>query len=281
MENTYTQYRTGFFRSTWTIYKRQLLRLFATKSQIVSLALMPLMWLLIIGQSFNNLLGSTPGGTFPGGIDYITFMTPGILIMVTMFTSMFGVIALYFDRDSGYLKNYLIAPIPNLSIVFGYVLGIYTRVLTQVVIIMGVGWLSGASIDYTPLNVLDMFLYPIATTIFLSGLAITIASKAENVEVFQSLVMPISMPLMFLSPIMFPLQSLPDYFQWIAKVNPLTYGVQGLRASIFGNSFVGIAAIDLPIFNEHIAIFNLLLLIIVGLIFLILGSKLFLKSLEK
>ncbi len=281
METQYRENSTGFIQATWTIYKRQILRLFSTKSQIISLMLMPLMWLLIIGQSFDNLLGSGPGGVFPGGIDYITFMVPGILIMITMFTSMFGVIALYFDRDSGYLKNYLIAPIPKFSIVMGYVMGIYTRVSIQVVIVMIMGWFSGASIDYTPLNILDMFLYPIATTVFLSGLTITIAARAENVEVFQAMVMPISMPLMFLSPIMFPLESLPDYFQWIARINPLTYGTQGLRAAIFGNDFVGTAAVDLQLFNDHIAVFNLALLLVVGLVFLGIGSRLFLRSLEK
>jgi len=271
-----------YFHSVGVVYKRQLLRLWTSKSRLISMLIMPLMWLLIIGQSFNNLLGSAPAGAFfPGGIDYITFMTPGILIMVTMFTSLFGVISLFYDRDSGYLKNYLIAPISNTAIIMGYALGIYTQVLLQVAIILVIGLAIGASLTLSLVNLLAIFLFPIASTFFLSGLAITLASRAPNVEVFQAMIMPISLPLMFLSPILYPTKNLPNYFEWIARINPLTFGVEGLRATLFGNSFASLPLINVDIFVNNIAIFNFLMLFVIGLFFLWIGSRAFLRSLIK
>jgi len=280
----YTNNSIGqFINSTWIVYKRQLLRLWSSKSRLVSMLVMPLMWLLIIGQSFDNLFGQLgPSGSsiFGAGIDYVTFMTPGILIMVTMFTSLFGVISLFYDRDSGYLKNYLIAPISNISIIIGYAIGIYTQVLLQVTIVLGIGLLIGANITFTVTNLVAIYVFPIASTFFLSGFAITLASKAPNVEVFQAMIMPVSMPLMFLSPIMYPTSNLPYYFKWIARINPLTFGVEGLRATLFGNSFASLPLINVDFFVNNVAIFNFLMLFGVGLFFLWIGSRMFLQSLN-
>ena len=90
----------SFIKSTYTVYKRQLLRLVSSKMQIIFMLLMPILFLAVIGQAFKNFL---PNGV--QGMDYLTFMTPGVLIMVTLFSGIFGGISLFYDRDSGYLKK--------------------------------------------------------------------------------------------------------------------------------------------------------------------------------
>lgn len=285
MAVAYVNQRSSFGRFTgavWTVYKRQILRLLNSKIQIVFMMLQPLMWLLIIGQAFNNLFDNPAiGNSLFGGVDYITYMTPGIMMTTVMMTSMFGVINMFYDRDSGYLKNYLIAPISNTAIVIGYALGIYTRVLIQVAAILGIALGIGADIPLDLVSVGYMFIFPVVTSFFLSGIAVTFASRAPNVEVFQAIIMPISMPLMFLSPMMFPVDVLPDYLAPIAKVNPITLGIEGLRAELFGREFAGDALINIAIFNDHIALFNIALLLVVGLLLLIGGSRIFLRSLIK
>ncbi len=269
-----------FIRSIWTVYKRQNARLINSKSQLISIMIMPLLWLVIIGQSFNNLLGSS-NPLFSGNVNYITYMTPGIFVMITMFSSLFGIISLFYDRDSGYLKNYLLAPISNTAIIFGYAMGIYTRVFIQVLLILVIAIAIGANIPITVGSLTAIILFPVVVSFFLSGLAITLASRASNVETFQAIIMPISMPLMFLSPILYPIKALPDYLQWIAQINPLSMGVEGLRFVLLGKIYTDGAIIDIAQFNDHLAIFNFALLFLVGIVFLIMGSKTFLNSLYK
>ncbi len=275
----------GFFRFllvTYSIYKRQLYRLWSNKLQVIMMLLMPLMWMVIIGQTFDEFLGTVSGsrGPLPGGLDYITYMTPGVLIMVTLFTGLFGGIALFYDKESGYLKNYLIAPIPRISILIGYSMGTVTRILIQVTLLLAVGIWIGAQIDLTIQTIVAIYLFTTLMTFFLMGLAITLAARAPNVEVFQAMVMPIAMPLQFLSPVLYPVDMMPDYLQWIAKINPLTFGIDGLRAILFGADFVTTPLIDTPLVTDNLALFNLIFLLLAATFFLVIGSRAYLKSLE-
>ncbi len=276
---------SGIFRFvsvTLTIYKRQLLRLWANKVQIVMMLLMPLMWMIIIGQTFDQFLDTATGGRgpLPGGLDYITYITPGVLIMVTLFTGLFGGIALFYDKESGYLKNYLVAPIPRISILIGYSMGTATRILVQVTLLLAISLLIGADIDLTVETILAIYLFTILMTFFLMGLAITLAARAPNVEVFQAMVMPIAMPLQFLSPVLYPVDMMPEYLQWIARINPLTFGIDGLRVVLFGSDFATTPLIDVPLVTENLAAFNLLFLLVAATFFLIVGSRAYLRSLE-
>ncbi len=271
-----------FISVTLTIYKRQLLRLWANKVQVVMMLLMPLMWMVIIGQTFNQFLDTATGGRgpLPGGLDYITYITPGVLIMVTLFTGLFGGISLFYDKESGYLKNYLVAPIPRISILIGYSLGTATRIVIQVTLLLIVAILIGANIDFTVESILAIYLFTILMTFFLMGLAITLAARAPNVEVFQAMVMPIAMPLQFLSPVLYPVDMMPDYLQWIARINPLTFGIDGLRVLLFGSDFATTPLIDVQLITDNLALFNFLFLVVAATFFLIVGSRAYLRSLE-
>ncbi len=267
----------SFIKSTYTVYKRQLLRLVSSKMQIIFMLLMPILFLAVIGQAFKNFL---PNGV--QGMDYLTFMTPGVLIMVTLFSGIFGGISLFYDRDSGYLKNYLIAPSPRTAIVTGYALGTGTRVVIQVAVLLGLAVLLGAKLNLTIFNVLIIFVFALLTTNFLMGLSITLAAKAPNVEVFQQVIMPIVMPLQFLAPVMYTTDALPSYFQPIAKINPITFGIDGIRGTLFKPSiakYLTTPIINTPLITNNLVLFDLLFLLIIGTFFLYIGARLFLKSL--
>ena len=271
----------SFIKSTITVYKRQLLRLISNKTQLVFVILMPLMWLGIIGTSMTNLVPAS----MLNGQNFLTFMAPGIFIMVTLFSGIFGGISLFYDRDSGYLKNYLIAPSPRIAIVVGYALGTSTRVIIQVTLLMAFSVFLNANLNLTLFNIIIIYVFAILTTNFLMGLSITLASKAPNVEVFQSIIMPIVMPLQFLAPILYPASDIPAALRWIALINPITFGVDGIRGAIQSVQLTTpiltgkVFGIDFTFLRTNIVIFDMLFLFIAGTVFLFIGARLFLKSL--
>lgn len=273
--------KSSFFQSTKAVYKRQLYRLVSSKMQLLSVILMPIMWLAIIGTSFSNFVPSSA----LGGENFLTFMAPGIFIMVTLFSGIFGGISLFYDRDSGYLKNYLIAPSPRIAIVIGYALGTSTRVAIQVTLLLLVSVLLEANLNLTLVNIFIIYLFAILTTNFLMGLSITLASKAPNVEVFQSIIMPIIMPLQFLAPILYPTKNIPDALRWIALINPITFGVDGIRGALQSVNLTTpiltgtVFGINFSFLRTNIVLFDGLMLFIVGTFFLYTGARLFLKSL--
>jgi len=268
-----------FLQTTYVVFKRQNFRLLAMKSQVVAMIAMPLMWLLIMAPSFNNLIPSGASGI--GGVDYVSFITAGILIQVTLFSSLFGSINLFYDRDSGYLKNYLIAPISRFGIFFGYTLGLFTRITIQISVILILSLLMGSDLHLTPIHLIAILAIIFLVTIFIFGLSVTVASKAENVEAFQAILMPITMPLMFMSPIMYPLDALPKVLRYFARLNPITYGVESVRGTLFGTQFISKPLLDLAIIRDNILIFNVVVLFILAFGFLYLGSKAFIRSLNK
>ena len=146
----------SFIKSTYTVYKRQLLRLVSSKMHIVFMLLMPILFLAVIGLAYKSFI---PGGIPGTNMDYLTFMTPGVLVMVRLFSGIFGGISLFYDRDSGYLKNYLIAPSPRTAIVTGYALGTGTRVVIQVAVLLGLGVLLGAKLYLTIVYVIIIFVF--------------------------------------------------------------------------------------------------------------------------
>ena len=94
------------------------------------------------------------------------------------------------------------------------------------------------------------------------------------------MIMPIAMPLQFLSPVMYPIGFMPDYFQWIAKINPITFGVDGLRGSLFGSVYTTPILDNIPFITDNIVAFDLFFLLLVGVALLFTGSRMFLRSLE-
>ena len=147
---------------------------------------------------------------------------------------------------------------------------------------LGLAVLLGAKLNLTIFNVLIIFVFALLTTNFLMGLSITLAAKAPNVEVFQQVIMPIVMPLQFLAPVMYTTDALPSYFQPIAKINPITFGIDGIRGTLFKPSiakYLTTPIINTPLITNNLVLFDLLFLLIIGTFFLYIGARLFLKSL--
>lgn len=212
----------GVVRGTWVIAYRELLRFFRERTRIVSSFAMPLIFLVIFGEGLSRSMGNlTPG------IDFIQFMYPGIIAMTVFMNSIGSGISVVWDREFGFLKEVLVAPLAPSGIVFGKALGGTTVALMQGLVMLALAPAVGVSISFTLVLKLVPLLVVLALT--LSGFGLIIASRMRSQQSFQLVFQVIVFPLNFLSGIFFPVNNVPTWMEVISKLNPLTYGVDAIR----------------------------------------------------
>ncbi len=234
---------------------RQLKRYFRARSRIIGSLGQPLLFLLAIGFGF--------GPTFKkaGGGNYIQFLAPGIILMGILFTGVFSGIEIIWDRQFGFLKETLVAPVSRFQIVMGRTLGGATVAIIQGFIIMAICLAAGFHIE-------DLALFPIALlfmflcAIMVTALGTAIGSVLEDMQAFPLIMNFIVMPLFFFSGALFPVDGLPRALQIAIRLDPLTYAVDGLRGALGEVSRFGIGM-------------DLLILGTVTVILLTIGSYLF------
>ncbi len=278
-EKKYGKY--SFIRGAYTIWLRQILRYKATPSRLVSMMLMPLLWIAVFGKTFNNLFNNPGAAAMFGttGIDYLTYFGPGILAMIILFTSTFGAVSMFYDKESGFMKIYLVAPIPRTAVITGYNLGTLTISTLQLIILYILELLLGADLSTNPLDILLAWFILMNLSALLMGFVTLIASKAPNVEVFQALIMPIVMPLQFASNIMYPYKVMPEWLQYFAKLNPISYAVDATRGVLIGTNFQE-SPFDVAWISNHLLLFDILVLIFLALFLNIIGNKAFIRNLS-
>ncbi len=210
----------------YVLWLRDIKRFFRAKSRIIGMLMMPIFFLLGLGLGLGNLIHLNSGS-------YLEFIVPGILGMSLLFTSISSGTAVLWDRQFGFLKEILVTPNPRTAIVIGRVLGGATTALMQSFIVVCASLLIGFSIfpsAYLLLAVVFAFL--IATTFISLGLAL--GSIINDFQGFQLVSQFVTLPLFFLSNGIFPLNTMPKFVQYISYVNPLSYGVDGLRNTLIG-----------------------------------------------
>ena len=211
------------------LWKRELIRFFRSPSRIIGSLAMPFFFLAILGTGLNGAF-NIPG--MQG--NYLEFIAPGIIGMVLMFGSMFSGITVIMDRQFGFLKETLVAPISRFSIVAGKALGGATTSIIQGALIMVISVFLGVQLQITNIILLAAFMFLIS--IMFVALGIAIASMLEDMHGFQLIMNFLIMPLFFLSGALFPLSSAPDLLKAVSLLDPLTYGVNGLRYILLGHS---------------------------------------------
>jgi ABC-2 type transport system permease protein len=188
-----------------------------------------------------------------GGANYTDFLTPGIIAMAILFTAVFSGLDVIWDRRFGFLKETLVAPISRTEIMIGKTLGGAIIAIIQGLIMLSMTYLLGFRIQSMGSLFLGLiFMFLIA--IFFTGLGLTLASELKDFQGYQMLLNFLIMPIFFLSGALFPLQNLPTPIYLISRINPLTYGVDGLRGAIVGVSTFGI-------YNDLVVISTLSVLI--------------------
>lgn len=218
------------FRGTWVVAYRELLRFVQERSRMLSSFGMPVLFFIIFGAGFNRIIG-----TLTPGVDFIKFIYPGIVAMTVLMTSVFSGLSVVWDREFGFLKEVLVAPLSRTGIVLGKATGGATVATIQGSMMLVLAPIIGIAL--TPILVIKVVPLLIIISLSLSGLGILVASRMRSQQGFHVVVQLIIFPLIFLSGIFFPVNNVPVWLQIISKVNPLTYGVDAIRQIFLGSDF--------------------------------------------
>lgn len=205
-----------------TIWQREIIRYVRDKSRIFSTMFQPVMFLVIFGVGLRRTLAI---GDF--GMDYVKFMFPGIVAMSVMSVAFFSTVSTVWDREFGFLKEILVAPVARLAIVTGKVLGATSIASLQGVLLLAMSPL--VNIAVRPATIPAMIALMVLLAFAISGIGLLIASLMNSTEGFGVIMQVLVFPMFFLSGAFFPLTNVPGWMSIIAQVNPLTYGVDALR----------------------------------------------------
>jgi ABC-2 type transport system permease protein len=214
----------------YILWLRQIKRFLRSRARMIGSLGQPLLFLLALGFGFGPTFSRAGGG------NYIQYLAPGVMAMGILFTAVFSGIEIIWDRQFGFLKETLVAPVSRLQIVLGRTLGGATVAVFQGTVVFLICLLAGfrfKSALLLPVALAFMFLIAVLFT----AIGTAIASKLEDMQGFQLIMNFVVMPLFFFSNALFPVQDLPKPLQAIIHVNPLTYGIDGMRGS-FSSGFV-------------------------------------------
>ena len=217
----------------YILWLRQLKRYIRSKPRMLGSLGQPILLLLALGFGFGPIYSKAGGG------DYIQFLAPGIIGMGILFNATFSGIEIIWDRQFGFLKETLVSPVSRLHIMIGRTLGGGTVAIFQGFIIFTITLFIGFKImSLNQLSIALVFMMLIA--LFFTALGTAIASILNDMHAFPLVMNFVIMPLFFLSGALFPLEGLPKVFTFIARINPLSYGIDGLRGALTGVSHFGL-----------------------------------------
>jgi ABC-2 type transport system permease protein len=226
-------------QAIYILWLRELKRYTRSRAQIIASLGQPLLYLLVLGFGLGPVFQKAGNGS------YLQFMAPGVIGMTVLFSSVFSGIALLWDRQFGFLKETLVAPVPRLQIMIGRTCGAATTAMIQGLMVTAVTLMAGfrpVSLRMVPLAVLFLAL----VAVVFSGLGTAIGSSMKDMQAFPLVMNFLMLPIFFLSGALFPLTNLPKALSIVTSLDPLAYGVDGLRAALIAQSHFG-AALDLVV----------------------------------
>ena len=218
-------------RAAYAIWLRELIRFVSERARILGALGQPLIYLAIMGTGFGATFRSA---AVPAGFSYLQFMYPGVLGMTVLFTAMFSAISIIWDREFGFLKEILVAPVARGSIVAGKVAGGATVATLQGVLLLVLAPLVGVHLGLA--QVVGITLVMLLAAASLTSLGLVIASRMATMEGFQVVMNFLVLPLWLLSGAFFPLRGLPLWMTALTRVDPLTYAVDALRGMVYAGS---------------------------------------------
>jgi ABC-2 type transport system permease protein len=216
------------------LWLRELKRYVRSRAQIVASLGQPMLYLFALGFGLGPIFQKSGNG------NYIQFVAPGVVGMTVLFSATFSGIALLWDRQFGFLKETLVAPVPRVFIMTGKMLGGATVAVIQGLLVAVICLIAG----FRPVHVTTLpiaFLFMILIAIVFAALGTTIGSVLVDMQGFQLVMNFLVLPIFFLSGALFPLNDLPMALGVITKLDPLSYGIDGLRGALIGISHFGLA----------------------------------------
>ena len=216
-------------RGVYTIWYRDILRFWHDKMRIISSIALPLLFLIVFGSGLSSRMG-----LLGPGIDFAQFIFPGIIGMTVLMSSFMAGVSLVWDREFGFLKEVLVAPISRISVAVGKALGAATVAMLQGIIILLFAPLIGVSLSVWTVLALLPLMFLLAAS--MGSLGILLATRIRSMEAFQAVMQMLMFPMIFLSGVFFPMEGLPVWMSVLVKINPATYGIAPIRQVVLGTS---------------------------------------------
>ena len=239
------------------LWLRQVKRYLRSRPQILASLAQPMLYLLVLGFGLGPVFQRSGQGS------YLQFIAPGVVAMGILFTSVFSGIGLLWDRQFGFLKETLVAPVPRLYIMVGRTLGGATIAMIQGALVLTVCLIAG----FRPHGLLALplaLVFMMLTAIVFAALGTVIGSSLKDMQGFQLIMNFLVMPIFFLSGALFPLNALPAALMVATRIDPLSYGVDGLRGALIDRASIGIGL-------------DAMVLSAVAALFLVMGARAFSK----
>lgn len=250
----------GELNGIYTVWLRDIKRYYRDKPRIIGSFAQPILFLFVLGTGIASSFSSFGSG---GGEKFLNFMFPGIVGMTVLFTSFFSAMSIVWDREFGFLREILVAPISRISIVIGKLLGGSTIAMFQGSIILLFSPILNIPITFIIFLKVLAIMFLLSMTI--STMGILLASVIKSMQAFQVITNFFLMPMFFLSGALFPLNNTVRWMNIVSKINPLSYGIDAMRFAMLGDRGLQLYPIWL----------NILVMLSLIVVFSILGGFLF------
>jgi ABC-2 type transport system permease protein len=210
-------------KAIYTIWSRDILRFSRNRARILASLGQPLLFLFVFGSGLSPAMGAMAGGT----LDFKQFMFPGILAMAVLFTAIFAAVSIVWDREFGFLKEVMVAPVSRIAVALGKLAGGATVAMFQGSLVLLFAPVLGIKLSLDQAVILIGLMLLLA--VMMSALGILVAARQRSMEGFQVIMNFLMLPMFFLSGAFFPLNGVPIWMELLAKADPVTYGVDPLR----------------------------------------------------
>ncbi len=225
----------GDLRAVKIVWQRELIRFSKDKLRIVTALVQPVLFLFVLGTGLSRLASA---GTH--GVDLRTFVYPGVLCMAVLFTAMFSAASLVWDREFGFLREMMVAPVRRSALVLGKCLGGATVASFQGLIVICLAGLVG--VPYAPVLIVEIVLLQVVLAFAITAFGVMVAARIKQIQSFMAITQMVMMPMYFLSGAIFPVAGLPAWLTVLNRLDPMTYAVDPMRRLVFNHLHISAAA---------------------------------------
>ena len=258
-----------WLKTFYTIWSRDLIRFSRNRSRIVASMATPLLFLFVFGAGLGPAMAPMAGGN----LSFEQFMFPGVLAMTVLFTAIFSAVSIVWDREFGFLKEVMVAPVSRRAVALGKVAGGSSIAMLQGLLILVLAPLLGIKLTLEQAIYLLLLMLLLASV--MSALGILVAARQRSMEGFQVIMNFVMLPMLFLSGAFFPLTGVPVWMEVLANVNPVSYGVDPLRQVALQES---IPAAFMETIRIHPIAVDVAVMLLFGVVFLVPAIWLFSKQ---
>jgi ABC-2 type transport system permease protein len=225
-------------RAISIVWRRELIRFRSDRLRAVTQLVQPVLFLFVLGTGLSSLARRG----MPAGVDFRTFIYPGVLSMSVLFTAIFSAASIVWDREFGFLREMLVAPVSRGALVIGKCLGGATVATSQGIVILALAWF--AHVPYDPVLFLTVIGELLLLSFTLTAFGVMMAARIKQIQAFMALTQMLVMPLFFLSGALYPLNGLPAWLTVLTRFDPLTYIVDPMRHAVFSHLSLPARAFD-------------------------------------